>query len=173
MSSDLIQNNKDNNENKKSEYLLETLTSNSNSSFNSSQNNLDVNSENENFLISNEANLINCGLENRNGYTILKPVFSTPVGSVSSMRHPGYKSSLFSNSFIINDNVDDYNKSCCLDCGIYSRLVKCNGHCNLDICENCKQKHWQTEMDELFKMKTHLENNMLDLKNYLGKYSFH
>ena len=47
-------------------------------------------------------------------------------------------------------------------------LQKCKNHCNLDICENCKQKHWQVEVDDLLKMKSHLENSITELKTYLG-----
>ena len=62
-------------------------------------------------------------------------------------------------------------QSCCLECGAYAVLQKCKAHCNLDICDDCKQKHWQFEVDDLLKMKTHLEDNIIELKNYLCKFS--
>ena len=72
---------------------------------------------------------------------------------------------------IFNDDANNFdNKSCCIECGAFAVLQKCKAHCNLDICENCKQKHWQTEMDELLKLKSHLETNVGDLRNYLCKY---
>ena len=152
----------------KPEYVLETLGSNSNSSLDSSQAIFDPNSESDEFYISNENNLTNCGLANRDGYTVLRPVFSTPLTSTAtlpSMRQSGFS---LNTSAIIPTGNDYTSKSCCLECGGYARLRKCTPHCNLDLCENCRQKHWQIEVDELLKMKTHLENNVADLRNYLG-----
>jgi hypothetical protein len=75
-------------------------------------------------------------------------------------------------------NVNDYlfenmdNKSSskmrCLECGSYTYLIKCNSHCELMLCELCQQKHWQMEINELIKLKTDLENNVADLRNYLA-----
>jgi hypothetical protein len=59
-------------------------------------------------------------------------------------------------------------KSCCIECGAYAQLVKCMSHCDLHICENCQHKHWQIEINELIKYKTSLENNVDELKKYLG-----
>ena len=59
-------------------------------------------------------------------------------------------------------------KSCCLECGMYTYLSKCNAHCDLQLCESCQQKHWQIELNELVKMKTYLESSVTDLKKYLG-----
>lgn len=77
------------------------------------------------------------------------------------------------NSILVNGNANgnfsDPSQSCCLECGAYGLLQKCKAHCNLEICEDCKQKHWQIEVDDLLKMKTHLENNIGDLKTYLGE----
>lgn len=67
---------------KQPEYLLETLHSNSNSSFNSSQLNLDTSNYDFNSL--NDSNLDGLGLGHRDGYTILSPaLFSTPAPSVN------------------------------------------------------------------------------------------
>ncbi len=165
----------------KPEYTLETLASNSNSSFDSSQLNLD---STEDFITSNEMNIENCGLGNRDGYTVISPIqFSTPAPSIngSSMRGSGYNLNNHTNPIINNytpilntagpkgpnTSFGDLNQSCCLECGAYAMLQKCKAHCNLDICENCKQKHWQVEVDDLLKMKSHLENSIGELKNYL------
>lgn len=59
-------------------------------------------------------------------------------------------------------------KTTCLECGAYAYMHKCKGHCNKDICEDCREKHWQVEVDELLKMKNHLEGSVADLKNYLS-----
>lgn len=59
-------------------------------------------------------------------------------------------------------------KSCCIECGAYAHLVKCMSHCDLHICENCQHKHWQMEINELIKFKTSLENNVDELRKYLG-----
>lgn len=83
----------------KPEYTLETLASNSNSSFNSSQLNLD---STEDFIASNEHNIENCGLGSRDGYTVLSPLqFSTPAPSMNgSTRHSGYNLSNHTNPII-------------------------------------------------------------------------
>jgi hypothetical protein len=78
---------------KQPEYLLETLHSNSNSSFNSSQLNLDT----SNYDLTNDSNLDGLGLGNREGYTVLSPdLFSTPAPSVNgngSMYNSSYNMS--------------------------------------------------------------------------------
>lgn len=162
------------NENNQPEYTLETLEDNSSSSINSSHLNLD---SNEDFLTSNENNISNCGLSNRDGYTVLSPLLSPPP--MFSTPVPSRKSSIISSTYNLNsnpiltslptvNNPFNENQQVCLECGAYAVLQKCKAHCNLDICENCKQNHWQIEVDDLLKMKTHLENNIADLKGYLG-----
>lgn len=185
--------------NTKPEYTLETLASNSNSSLDSSQLNLDTTDD---FMAMNENNLTNCGLGNRDGYTVLSPIFSTPAPSAMGNHPAEYfmnnnplmydaQNQELTNNFgnlnmsgyqqnnilvsgppvnnIFNDDANNFdNKSCCIECGAFAVLQKCKAHCNLDICENCKQKHWQTEMDELLKLKSHLETNVGDLRNYLS-----
>lgn len=71
----------------KPEYTLETLASNSNSSLDSSQLNLDTTDD---FLSMNEHNLTSCGLGNRDGYTVLSPIFSTPAPSVNGNHSAEY-----------------------------------------------------------------------------------
>ena len=63
--------------NQKPEYTLETLESNSNSSFNSSQ-------YNDDFIAMNQSNLSSCGLEHRDGYTVLSPILSSAPSVASS-----------------------------------------------------------------------------------------
>ncbi len=132
----------------KPEYTLETLASNSNSSFDSSQLNLD---STEDFITSNEMNIENCGLGNRDGYTVISPIqFSTPAPSINggSMRNSGYNLSGHTNPIINN----------------YSPMINQSG----SNVQNQNGINWQAEVDELLKMKSNLENNISELKNYLA-----
>jgi len=36
------------------------------------------------------------------------------------------------------------------------------------VCEECQEKHWQMEINELLSMKTYMENSVADLKKYLA-----
>lgn len=76
-------------------------------------------------------------------------------------------------SFDNQSNRGDYadelgNKSCCIECGCFAVLIKCAAHCDMMLCENCCEKHLQLEINELIKIKNHLENSVVDLKKYLG-----
>ncbi len=79
-------------------------------------------------------------------------------------------SSYGTNPILMNEptGVGFGNKTTCLECGAYTYMHKCKGHCNKDICEDCREKHWQVEVDDLLKMKGHLEIGVADLKNYLS-----
>lgn len=56
-------------------------------------------------------------------------------------------------------------KGCCLKCGSFAYLSKYN---DAQLCDNCTQKHWQDEINELIKYKTFLESSVRDLKRYLS-----
>lgn len=62
----------------------------------------------------------------------------------------------------------DANKSCCIECGVFAYLIKCQGHCDMQLCESCCEKHWQLEINDLIKIKNNLENNVTELKKYLS-----
>ena len=68
----------------------------------------------------------------------------------------------------VEGGEDFSGKGCCLECGMFTFLSKCNAHCDLQLCESCQQKHWQIEINELIKMKTFLETSVGDLRKYLG-----
>ena len=53
----------------------------------------------------------------------------------------------------------------CYDCGSNSYLTKSG---DTQLCENCIHKRWQTEISELIKVKTYLENSVDELKKYLA-----
>lgn len=69
-------------------------------------------------------------------------------------------------------NINNNNKGCCIECGSYTFLIKCISHCDKQLCESCQQQHWQNEINDLLKLKTFLENNVNDLKRYLGNLYF-
>ena len=83
--------------------------------------------------------------------------------------YPNVNDYLFDNGIDITSSSSTSNsKMCCLECGSYTYLIKCNSHCELMLCEQCQQKHWQMEINELIKLKTDLENNVADLRVYLA-----
>jgi hypothetical protein len=56
----------------------------------------------------------------------------------------------------------------CSECGDYKHLVQCLSHCNIILCEACRNKHWFDEVDDLIKMKVNLEDNVASIRKYLG-----
>jgi hypothetical protein len=58
----------------------------------------------------------------------------------------------------------------CCECGEYRHMVQCLSHCNLVLCEGCKSQHWQDEISDLMNMKVRLEDNVTNIRKYLGNY---
>lgn len=56
----------------------------------------------------------------------------------------------------------------CSECDEYRYLSKCISHCDLFLCESCQSKHWQVEITDLMNLKVELENNVDNLRKYLG-----
>lgn len=77
----------------------------------------------------------------------------------------GFDESLPSSNLQFNSNSP---KGCCNECGTYTFVVRCASHCDQKVCEQCQQKHWQMEINELLTMKTSIENSVADLKKYLA-----
>lgn len=101
--------------------------------------------------ISSSANRVSAGLFNNNSLSQPSNIFSFDANNQEE--------------FVEYDS----NKSCCIECGVFAFLVKCQGHCDMQLCESCCEKHWQFEINELIKIKTHLENSVTELKKYLCK----
>ena len=60
----------------------------------------------------------------------------------------------------------------CNECGEYRQIVRCLAHCNLILCESCKSQHWNNEINELMNIKIKLEDNVGNIRKYLGSYIF-
>lgn len=113
-------------------------------------------------------------------YTSYKRTTSNPMYGASLGNHTPRRLSniygnqpIFSNSILYDETSDQdhieesgsSSKGCCLECGTFAYLNKFN---DLQVCDNCYQKQWQNEINDLLKMKMFLENGVLDLKRYLG-----
>jgi hypothetical protein len=61
----------------------------------------------------------------------------------------------------------------CCECGEYRHMVQCLSHCNLVLCESCKSQHWQDEISDLMNMKVRLEDNVTNIRKYLGIFFEH
>ena len=134
--------------------------------------------------------LSNYSVDNNNNFRYATSLLNTNYGA-SSRRAASVVSSTSTNkrlptgilgnkapsifSFDNQNNQEEYsddynaNKSCCIECGSFAFLVKCTAHCDMQICESCCEKHWQLEINDLIKIKTHLEDNVTELKKYLCK----
>jgi hypothetical protein len=57
----------------------------------------------------------------------------------------------------------------CHDC---SRSTHLNKFGDVDLCDNCTQKRWQIEVNELVKVKSYIENTAEEMKKYLSNIEF-